>query len=245
MVEKYTITKKQEVFDLLKEKRNFSLMNSGLLKRLINEMKIVRFTKKTLLIKQNEENRFIYIIVKGGVTVYVDKKPLYMLRRTGDVFGELSFVNKSPSTASVVAEPDTGVMAISFKYLKKMNDIEFALWLCRVVGEKLIRTSKLKTAEGDPSQEKAAKPKAAKAPAPVAETVPEEEESSDDQEILDGQRGEAIQDINAEDSVEEDETGKEEGSEESAEPDEGETPEESSDDDDENGEEMPFMDDGP
>jgi len=162
MVEKYTITKKEEVYNLLKDKRNFAYMSEELLRRLIDEMKVVRFTEKTLLIKQDGENHFIYIIVKGGVTVYVDKKPLYMLRRTGDVFGELSFVTKNPSTASIVAEKDLGVMAISFNFLKKMNSMELGLWLCRVIGDKLIRTSKLKIADAIalPSpQQKTAAPK--------------------------------------------------------------------------------------
>ena len=145
MVEKYKITKKGEVYELLKDKRNFQYMSERLLRRLIQEMKIVRFTKKTLLIKQDTQNRFIYIIIRGKVTVYLNKKPLYTLRRTGDVFGELSFATKSPSTASVVAEEGLGVMAISFNYLKKLNDVEFGLWLCHVLGEKLVRTSKLKT----------------------------------------------------------------------------------------------------
>ncbi len=144
MVEKYKITKKEEVYNLLKDKRNFSYMSESLLRRLINEMKVVRFTQKTLLLKQNTENRFIYIIIKGKVTVYVEKKALYTLRRTGDVFGELSFATKSPSTASIVAEEGLGVMALNFNYLKKLNDIEFGFWLCRVLGEKLIRTSNLK-----------------------------------------------------------------------------------------------------
>ncbi|MFH2132889.1 MAG: cyclic nucleotide-binding domain-containing protein [bacterium] len=145
MVEKYKITKQEEVYNLLKTKRNFSYMSETLLRRLISEMKVVRFTKKTLLLKQDTENRFIYIIIKGAVTVYVYKKPLYTLRRTGDVFGELSFATKSPSTASIVAEEGLGVMAISFNYLKKLNDIEFGFWLCHVLGEKLVRTSKLKS----------------------------------------------------------------------------------------------------
>jgi len=144
MVEKYKITKKEEVFSLLKNKRNFTYMSESLLRRLINEMKVIRFTEKTLLLKQETENQFIYIIIKGSVTVYVDKKPLYTLRRTGDVFGELSFATKKPSTASIVADEGLGVMAISFKFLKKLNDIELGFWLCNVLGEKLVRTSKLK-----------------------------------------------------------------------------------------------------
>jgi len=193
MVEKYKITKKGEVYELLKDKRNFQYMSESLLRRLINEMKVVRFTQKTLLLKQETENRFIYIIIRGKVTVYLDKKPLYTLRRTGDVFGELSFATKSPSSASVVAEEGLGVMAISFNYLKKLNDVEFGLWLCHVLGEKLVRTSKLKTIrttenidelEADPpakTKSKKAKPATAETAAGTSAAAGEEGEAEVDE----------------------------------------------------------------
>ncbi len=226
MVEKYKITKKGEVYEMLKDKRNFQYMSETLLRRLINEMKIVRFTQKTLLLKQDTENHFIYIIIRGKVTVYLDKKPLYTLRRTGDVFGELSFATKSPSTASIVAEEGLGVMAISFNYLKKLNDVEFGLWLCHVLGEKLVRTSKLKTIrsienidelEGaTPAKTKSKKAPAAAATADAASEKVEADividdvlgsEESDDVEIEDVTEGDESGDVEIEDVTEGDESG--------------------------------------
>ncbi len=147
MAEKYSITKKDEVYNLLKNKRNFEYMSEPLLRQLINVMKVVRFREERFLIKQGAENAFCYIIIRGSVSVYVDGKFLYKLRRTGDVFGEISFVTQSISTATIKADKDLGVMVISYNFFNKLKNIELALWLARVIGEKLIRTSKIKSEE--------------------------------------------------------------------------------------------------
>jgi len=47
MVEKYQITKKEEVYKILKNKRNFEYMSEALLRSLIDHMKVVRFTDET------------------------------------------------------------------------------------------------------------------------------------------------------------------------------------------------------
>jgi CRP-like cAMP-binding protein len=145
MVEKYSIIKKEEVYILLKNKRNFEYMSEPLLRRLIDVMKVVRFREERWLIKQGSENTNFYIIIKGSVSVYVDGKFLYKLKRTGDVIGEISFVTKSISTASIKADKDLGVIAVSYNFLNRLQSVELCLWLARVIGEKLIRTSKIKS----------------------------------------------------------------------------------------------------
>ena len=151
MAEKYSITKKEEVYNLLKNKRNFEYMSESLLRQLIDVMKVVRFRKERILIKQGAENAFCYIIIRGSVSVYVDGKFLYKLRRTGDVFGEISFVTQSISTATIKAEKDLGVMVISYSFFNKLKNIELALWIARVIGEKLVRTSKIKSEGAAPA----------------------------------------------------------------------------------------------
>lgn len=145
MIEKYHIVKKEEVFILLKNKRNFEYMSEPLLRKLIDVMKVIRFRDERWLIKQGSENSIFYIIIKGSVSVYVDGKFLYKLRRTGDVIGELSFVTKSISTASVKADKDLGVIAVSYSFFNRLQSVELCLWLARVIAEKLIRTSKIKS----------------------------------------------------------------------------------------------------
>lgn len=151
MVEKYQITKKDEVYKILKSKRNFGHMSEKLLKALIDHMKVVRFTEKKILIKENTESNLLYIIITGCASIYLNKKLIYTLKRTGDVFGEVGFITKETASATVVAEKNLGVMAISYNFLKKNNSNEFWIWLCRILGEKLIRTSNLKSENLQPA----------------------------------------------------------------------------------------------
>ena len=144
MVEKYLITKKDEVFDLLKKKPNFALMSEGLLKRLIESMKVSRYQKGDIIMKQAEPVDKFYIIIKGKASISVDAKYIYSLEETGDIIGEIGFLTGSVSSAAVIAENELGLVEISYEFLSKLNSIEFGLWLCRILGEKLIRTLNIK-----------------------------------------------------------------------------------------------------
>ena len=200
MAEKYSITKKEEVYNLLKNKRNFEYMSESLLRQLIDVMKVVRFRKERILIKQGAENAFCYIIIRGSVSVYVDGKFLYKLRRTGDVFGEISFVTQSISTATIKAEKDLGVMVISYSFFNKLKNIELALWIARVIGEKLVRTSKIKSEGAAPAVNEPVIP----VEAPLAETASTEivdETASEEDENITEPETEASEQIEPADSA--------------------------------------------
>ncbi len=63
MTQKYLITKKDEVFNLLKKKTNFALMSDDLLKKLIEEMRVSRYKKDDIIMKQGEVVEYFYIII--------------------------------------------------------------------------------------------------------------------------------------------------------------------------------------
>lgn len=154
MVEKYQITKKDEVFNLLKKKPNFALMSADLLKKLIETMKVSRYKKGDIVMKQAETVDKFYIIIKGSASISVDGKYIYSLKETGDVIGEIGFLTGSESSAAVMAENELGLVEISYGFLSKLNSIEFGLWLCRILGEKLIRTLNIKRSKnGNNSKE--------------------------------------------------------------------------------------------
>ncbi len=153
MIEKYAITKKDEVFDLLKKKPNFALMPEDLLKKLIEKMKVSRYKKGDIVIKQAEAVDKFYIIIKGRASISVDEKYIYSLKETGDVIGEIGFLTGSVSSAAVIAENELGLVEISYKFLSHLNSIEFGLWLCRILGEKLIRTLDIKRSKSNQNSE--------------------------------------------------------------------------------------------
>ncbi len=147
MPEQYTITKKEEVFQLLKKKPNFALMSDDLLKKMIEKMKVLRYKKGDPIVTQGEVVDNFYIVIKGSASIHVDDKFIYDLEQSGDIIGEISFLTGDACSASVSAKNDLGLVVITYDFLSHLASIEFGFWLCRVLGEKLIRTLKIKSSK--------------------------------------------------------------------------------------------------
>lgn len=64
------------------------------------------------LIQQNTSNSYLFFIINGNVDIVIDGKVVVSLCGGGHVFGEMSFVDFSPASASVVA--NTKVVAMLF-----------------------------------------------------------------------------------------------------------------------------------
>ncbi len=64
------------------------------------------------LIQQNTTNSHLSFIINGNVDIVIDEKVVVSLCGGGHVFGEMSFVDYSPASASVVA--NTKVVAMLF-----------------------------------------------------------------------------------------------------------------------------------
>jgi len=138
-----TAQSKNQIYDTLKDKRTFNHMPSTMLNKLIDVMRPQRFRKGQVILKQGDSSQSVYIILKGKVSVRVNGRLIYLLVRIGDVFGEISFLNNVPCTATIAVEDESIVLAISGQTLQKIGDTEFYIWLCRVIAEKLERTSKM------------------------------------------------------------------------------------------------------
>jgi CRP-like cAMP-binding protein len=64
------------------------------------------------LIRQNRNNNHLFFIINGNVDIVIDSNVVVQLFGGGHVFGEMSFVDFSPASASVVA--NTKVVAMLF-----------------------------------------------------------------------------------------------------------------------------------
>lgn len=133
----------RDVYNTLKSKRSFQHMPTKMFRRLVNAMRVHRFNPGDLILEQGEKNDHIYVILKGSVSVEIDGRILYNLNRVGDVIGEMSFITSSICSASVVAVTELNLLTISTDNLQKIGDTDFYIWLCRILTEKLSRTSRM------------------------------------------------------------------------------------------------------
>lgn len=131
----------------LKTQRNFEHMSEDMLKKLLRVMKVAHYEHGAILMEQGKDFPYTCILLKGRVAVFVDNKHIVDLRRTGDVIGEMSFVNEGPCTATVKAESACDLILISKSTLTELGDTDFYIWLCRVLSDKLKRTTDLLSKE--------------------------------------------------------------------------------------------------
>ncbi len=134
---------KGDLRSTLKDTRGFAQMPQEMLDKLFDVMTVVRFDQGALIMEQGQSHPNTYIMLHGEASIVVDGHHIYDLKRTGDIFGEMSFVNPGPCTASVIATKSCDLIQISKETLEAIGDTHFYLWVCRVLADKLNRTTKL------------------------------------------------------------------------------------------------------
>ena len=86
-----------------------------------------KFIAGEVLIHEGEENRDLYILCKGTLEVSVQdesKKVIVSDIVSPEILGEISFLNGSPRTATVIAKTDVEIFILSYEKAKKeISDI--------------------------------------------------------------------------------------------------------------------------
>lgn len=83
-----------------------------------------KFPKDTVIFKQGDISREIFILQSGKVkifrTIRNQKKTLAILSNAGDFFGEMSFINNKPRSATALALEDSTLIVLEPEILEKM-----------------------------------------------------------------------------------------------------------------------------
>lgn len=84
----------------------------GKMNSIMEKFRQVTVPKKTLLVQEGEINHNIYLILTGVFVIESGGKPVNTIRE-GEIFGEMSYLGVELAVASVRAQEDALVMAIS------------------------------------------------------------------------------------------------------------------------------------
>ncbi|MBF0288146.1 MAG: cyclic nucleotide-binding domain-containing protein [SAR324 cluster bacterium] len=166
--------KRQNIYNVIKDKRSFGQMPDEMLRRLVKNMKVLRLKKGAIVLTQGEPSSFVYLMLRGRVSVIVDGKLVYAFQRLGDIFGEMSFLNQTVCSATIRAESDLELMVISTKSLNYIGNEDFYFWLCRILSDKLNRTSKQLSSSNDKSEKSSTETQKPQEAPEKAEAKPEE-----------------------------------------------------------------------
>ncbi|MEW6501441.1 MAG: cyclic nucleotide-binding domain-containing protein [Thermodesulfobacteriota bacterium] len=88
------------------------------LKELLRLCKIRIFEAGETVIQEGEKERCMYFLFSGAVQVSKGGRVVSTLRRTGDVFGEMSLVDGAPRSATVRAVGETTCLTVDAAQLE-------------------------------------------------------------------------------------------------------------------------------
>ncbi|MGK5091951.1 ATP-binding protein [Deltaproteobacteria bacterium TL4] len=75
--------------------------------------RILIFEKEELIIKQgSQSNNCVYFLLRGSVSVYVDKRFILNLKYPWDIFGEMSICSDEQRSADVIAKETTEILVV-------------------------------------------------------------------------------------------------------------------------------------
>lgn len=83
-----------------------------------------KFPKNSTIFKQGDLSREIFILQQGKIKLFRNirdkKKTLAILSSAGDFFGEMSFINNKPRTATAIAIEDSTLIVLEPEIFEKM-----------------------------------------------------------------------------------------------------------------------------
>ena len=108
--------------------------------------KIRKYEPGELILEEDSYDNWIYFLISGKVRIAKNGKELTILRRIGDVFGEMGVIDGSARSASVYAIDETVCLAMDASYIDRLsgNDkLAFCYILFRVFAERLANRLRL------------------------------------------------------------------------------------------------------
>src|SRR5208283_3720163 len=94
-----------------------SSLNEEELLKALDKFSVRNYKKNEIALQQEDSNRFMYLILKGSVRIFMvteeGKEIILAMHRAGDFFGEMSLIDGKTASATVVAADDCTIAVIS------------------------------------------------------------------------------------------------------------------------------------
>ena len=146
MIESEFLEENIKFFEKLSHISTLDLFSGKDLKGLLALSKIRKYKPGELILEEGVYDCWIYFLVSGKVRVEKNGEDLSILKRTGDVFGEMGIIDGSQRSASVYAVDETVCLATDASYIDRLsgNDkIAFSYILYRIFSEILANRLRL------------------------------------------------------------------------------------------------------
>ena len=128
----------EKIIDDLKKMPIFEPFKQEELQTLLNMSRLRTYRSGEEIIQEGNVDPWVYFLIYGKVRITKKEKNVTILRRRGDIFGEMRFIDSSPRSASAFAEEDVACIAVDTEYVENLtgdDKIAFGYILYRVFSE--------------------------------------------------------------------------------------------------------------
>ncbi|MBW2610352.1 MAG: cyclic nucleotide-binding domain-containing protein [Deltaproteobacteria bacterium] len=96
------------------------------LRGLLKSSKMIKYEPGETIIEEGQYSSWIYFLITGKVGIYKQGETIAVLRRQGDLFGEMGIIDQSPRSASIIAVDESVCLTIDASYSDKLKGHEKA-----------------------------------------------------------------------------------------------------------------------
>lgn len=101
----------------------FSMLDKEQLKEILSLANLQKYAQGEYLIRENQAPERLYFLISGQVQVSKNNVKLGDMRRTGDIFGEMSFIDAHARSASIMAKKETLCLEVDMRGID-LSDIK-------------------------------------------------------------------------------------------------------------------------
>ncbi len=108
------------------------------LRGLLKLSRVIQYDPGDRIIEEGQLDNRIFFLLRGEVAVLKQGETIGVLRRTGDLFGEMGIIDGSPRSASIVARDRAACLVVDISYMDRLEGDEktaFAAVLYRLFAE--------------------------------------------------------------------------------------------------------------
>ena len=113
-----------EIIQKLRAITPLRLIRDDDIKGLFKSSKMIKYDPSESIISEGEYSSWVYFLITGEVGIQKEGETINVLRKCGDIFGEMSIIDNSPRSASIVAISSTVCLAIDTSYAEKLKGNE-------------------------------------------------------------------------------------------------------------------------
>ena len=128
MIDSGYLEESEGIIQKLREVPTLSFFEEKDLQGILKLSKMKKYDKGDIIIKEGEYDNWIYFLILGRVAIQKLGRTIRVLKRRGDIFGEMGIIDGSPRSASVVAMEETVCLAIDASYMDRLKDGERVLF---------------------------------------------------------------------------------------------------------------------